>query len=79
MLLSQYMNAAWATFAKSPYTGPAPGWARVFSTGADLAVLGAGLTTNATLIRRQDYDSNCPLFTPGYRVFDGSDVYGLTN
>lgn len=75
ILLSQYMNGAWAAFAKSPTTGP--GWARVFTPGGDVGVLGANLSTGVSLIRQQDLDFNCPLFTPGYRVFDGSDVYGL--
>ncbi len=73
--LGQYMNGAWAAFARDPQHGP--GWNR-FGTfdGTDLGVLGANGSAGVTVIRQSEVDSVCQLFIPAYRALLG-DKYGL--
>lgn len=59
--LSQYMQTAWARFAKSPSTGP--GWAEVPS----VADLGTGGVLNTTTTAGA-LDQKCSLYRPYYNA-----------
>lgn len=75
--LSQYMNAAWANFAKDPHAGP--GWNALGTFNyTDLAVLGANGSSGATLISRQEVDAQCHLLLPVFKTLSGP-AYGLPN
>lgn len=63
--LSQYMQGAWAAFAKNPTLGP--GWNRVGTFDSfDVAVLGANGTSGATLVHASVADAKCELYAPIY-------------
>lgn len=75
--LSQYMNGAWANFAKNPMAGP--GWNKLGTfDGNDLAVLGGsdGKCGGAQVIERYTVDHPCQALLPAFRAATG-DVYGL--
>ena len=62
---SQFIQGAWARFAKDPYSGP--GWTAVggSSTGHDLGNLGSA-GPGMTVIRPEDVDGRCGLFNHLY-------------
>jgi carboxylesterase type B len=72
--LSNFMQTAWANFAKNPTEGP--GWTKVSSAHsgrplngsetADLGVLGGGSSTGVQVINRKAVDSKCAMFVPLY-------------
>ncbi|KAL8792142.1 MAG: hypothetical protein Q9195_005238 [Heterodermia aff. obscurata] len=63
--LSQYMQGAWAQFAKNPVLGP--GWNRLGTfDGLDLGALGANGSSGVTLIPQAEVDARCELFKPIY-------------
>jgi carboxylesterase type B len=72
--LSQFIQAAWARFAKNPADGP--GWIKVGAAHSgrplsgsephDLGVLGGGTSTGVTVVSRKGVDANCAMFVPLY-------------
>lgn len=59
--LSDYMQTAWAKFAKDPYTGP--GWPRY---NASLGVLGANGTSGVTVVDPTTVDFRCSIYQIAY-------------
>ncbi|TVY82450.1 Acetylcholinesterase [Lachnellula suecica] len=64
--LSHTMRRAWPNFAKDP-TGAGPGWNRLGSTAADVALLGANGGTGVTMMPQGDLDDRCYLYAS---IFD---------
>jgi carboxylesterase type B len=72
--LSQYIQGAWAKFAKNPAGGP--GWTKVGSAHSgrplngsepeDLGVLGGASSAGVTVVSRKDVDAPCAMFVPLY-------------
>jgi len=69
--LSNYMQAAWAGFAKNPLLGP--GWNQVGSFGGvDVGVLGEDGSGGVTVVDAKEVDGRCGLYARAYermRVF----------
>ena len=58
LALSQFMQGAWAGFAKNPYRGP--GWNSVGSfNGVDLGVLGSNGGSGVTVVSPKEVDQRC--------------------
>lgn len=69
--LSQYMQGAWAAFAKNPSNGP--GWPRLGSTfaglGPELAILGgSGNPSGEQTVPLVTTDAVCALYDPLLRA-----------
>jgi hypothetical protein len=70
--LSEFMQGAWARFAKDPWGGP--GW-----TGVGLSPLGFELGNigssngGVTLIKAKEVDSRCSIYTPLYKKVAGEE------
>jgi carboxylesterase type B len=72
--LSEFIQGAWAKFAKNPAGGP--GWNKVGSAHSgrpsngsepdDLGVLGGGASSGVTVISRKVVDAKCAMFVPLY-------------
>ena len=63
--LSQFMQGAWAQFAKNPTLGP--GWNQLGTfDGHDIGVLGPFGSSGATLIPQKEIDANCKLYKTVY-------------
>ena len=63
--LSQFMQGAWAQFAKNPALGP--GWNQLgIYEGLDLGALGTDGSSGVTLIPQAEVDFRCGLFSPIY-------------
>jgi carboxylesterase type B len=72
--LSQFMQGAWAKFAKNPAGGP--GWTKVGaahsgrplngSEPVDLGVLGGSASAGVNVVSRKDVDAKCAMFVPLY-------------
>ena len=63
--LSQFMQGAWAQFAKNPALGP--GWNRLGTfDGLDLGALGTDGSSGVTLIPQTEVDARCELYKPIY-------------
>ena len=72
--LSEFIQGAWAKFAKNPAGGP--GWQKVGrghiglplngSEPEDLGVLGASGSSGVTLVSRKAVDAKCAMFVPLY-------------
>ena len=63
--LNQYMQGAWAQFAKNPYLGP--GWNRLGTfDGVDLGVLGTDGGSGVTVVRQAEVDARCGLYKSIY-------------
>ena len=61
--LSQFMQGAWARFAKNPALGP--GWNRLGTfDGLDLGTLGTDGSSGVTLIPHAEVDARCELYKP---------------
>ena len=74
--LSEYMNSAWAAFAKNPAGGP--GWTPIGKFPESLGVLGANGSSGVTVIDPESVISRCSLFYPAYRAaVGGVDLPGL--
>jgi hypothetical protein len=68
--LSQYMQGAWAQFAKEPMNGP--GWNQVGTFGGVyLGILGANGTCGATVTVTGIVDRNCGLYDEIYEGWIG--------
>jgi len=76
--LGNFMNAAWAAFAKNPMHGP--GWNKLgtFPADGDLAALGTNGSAGVTMIKQATVDGVAPLLLPAYRAIVGP-VFGLNN
>lgn len=69
--LSNFMQTAWAKFAKNPTHGP--GWNGLYQLGpVDLAALGSNGTSGATIVSRDVADAQCDVF--GYTPLIGGTV-----
>lgn len=63
--LGQYIQGAWAQFAKNPTLGP--GWNRLGTfDGLDLGVLGSNGSGGVTMISPAEVDARCELYKPIY-------------
>jgi len=63
--LSQFMQGAWAQFAKNPTLGP--GWNALGTfNGFDLGALGNDNSSGVTLIPQMEVDARCELYKPIY-------------
>ena len=62
--LSQFMQKAWADFAKDPTAGP--GWEEIDSAGNNIACLGCNGDAGAQLIESSAIDENCLLLNALY-------------
>jgi carboxylesterase type B len=72
--LSDFMQSAWAKFAKNPAGGP--GWNKVGSAHsgrplngsepADLGILGGGSSLGVQIVNRKAVDAKCGMFVPLY-------------
>jgi carboxylesterase type B len=72
--LSEFMQGAWAKFAKNPAGGP--GWAKVGSAHSgrplngsepdDLGVLGGPSSAGVNVISRKGVDAKCAMYVPLY-------------
>ena len=76
--LSEYMNSAWAAFAKNPNYGP--GWAAIGKFDESLGVLGANKTSGVTVIRPYNVTERCELFYPLFEAaVDGAPLPGVNS
>ena len=66
--LSNYMQTAWATFAKNPMGGP--GWRPIDSTGFDVACLGCNGSSNVIIVSESSLDYRCGLYKSIYAAVD---------
>lgn len=65
--LSQYMQGAWASFAKNPTLGP--GWNRVGTFGGiDVGVLGTNGSSGVSVVQESEVDGKCAIFAPIYGI-----------
>jgi carboxylesterase type B len=72
--LSEFMQGAWAKFAKNPSGGP--GWSKVGSAHAgrplngsepeDLGVLGGPASSGVHVVSRKQIDAKCAMYVPLY-------------
>lgn len=61
--VSEYMQSAWAAFAKDPMTGlDAYGWPKYDPTSESLVRLGYGEEETASFVSPKDYDALCSTF-----------------
>jgi hypothetical protein len=69
--LSEFMQGAWARFAKDPWSGP--GWTPVGGSpsGADLGNIGSSGSTGVTLIKPSEVDGRCGIYMPLYKAAAG--------
>ena len=71
--LSQYMQGAWAHFAKNPALGP--GWNKLGTfNGLDLGALGTDGSSGVTLIPQAEVDARCELYKPIYAQISKSSL-----
>jgi acetylcholinesterase len=69
--LSEFIQGAWARFAKDPWSGP--GWTAVGNSpsGNDLGDIGSYGETGVRMIRASDVDKRCGIYTPLYKKVAG--------
>ena len=69
--LSQFMQGAWANFAKNPYRGP--GWNALGTfAGVDLGLLGNDGGSGVTVVDpSEEADKRCGVW---WRLFDKTDL-----
>jgi hypothetical protein len=65
--LSEYVQGAWARFAKDPWSGP--GWTAVGNSpsGNDIGDIGAFGDSGVRMIKGQDVDKRCDIYMPIYK------------
>lgn len=70
--LGQYMNAAWASFAKNPELGPGWGGVGTFN-GTDVGVLGgtSGLVAGVEMVNSTVIDAQCAVFQSLFEIGSG--------
>ena len=71
--LSELLQSIWATFAKNPAGGPAPGWSEVSENGFVQVLGGAGGLTSQGTLRRAGSTAEldgrrCDIWRPVYRL-----------
>lgn len=67
--LGQFMNQAWAAFAKNPVGGP--GWTAIGRFNESLGVLGLEGGSGVTMVNESVVDERCELFFPLYEAAVG--------
>jgi acetylcholinesterase len=69
--LSEFIQGAWARFAKDPSSGP--GWTAVAASpsGTDLGDIGLMGSAGVTVIRPSIVDTRCGIYYPLYKAVAG--------